>query len=124
MSQMAIRARLLATIVGSYVAALLPLLVAGPEGVWWIAILLTASAPLMLIAAITALAFSNQIIARPLMWALCGAGAAIGISLIAMWLITGTWVGVVSIVIAIPAALIFWWLMHVWKTGPANTAVD
>jgi len=124
MTQTAIRARLLATIIGSYVAALTPLLLFGPEGVWWIGILLTGSTPLILVAAILALVFPRRIIARPLTWALCGAGAAIAVSILAMWWVTGTSVGAVAIVIAVPAALIFWWLIHVWKTGPVSPAVE
>ncbi len=92
----------------SYVIAFLPLLFLGAEGWWLIKILAMASAPLIVVASIVAVVFANSVLRHPFRWASAGALAAITISSFALWQFTGTSIGLLSLPVALPAALLFY----------------
>jgi hypothetical protein len=95
-----------------------------PQGEWWIGILLTGSAPLLFVASVVAMVFPKEIIARPAAWSIGAAVAAVSISLLALWFVTGTWVGGFSVIVAVPATAAFCWLMRAWKAQAFNPTAD
>jgi hypothetical protein len=70
--------------------------------------------PLIVTACVVAAVFPNSIVRHPLAWSMCAFGVAVSLSVLVLYCVTGSWVGVTSIVLATPAAAIFYVIARVW----------
>lgn len=104
---MMVRLRVTAAVVCSFFAALAPLLLFGWEGLWWAKILMIGGAPFLGIAAIAAFTFAGAILRRPLVWAEIASATVITVSIVGLWFLTGSLVGLASLPIALLAPVIF-----------------
>lgn len=104
---MMLRLRVSAAVVCSFFAALAPLMMFGSEGIWWAKILMIGGAPFLGIAAIIAFTFAGAILGRPLVWAGIASATAITVSVVGLWLLTGSFIGLFSLPIALLAPVIF-----------------
>ena len=111
---MAHRLKVLAVVAASYLIGFVPLLLLGWAGLWWAKILLTASLPLAVVASAVSAGFASSVVRRPLAWALCAFVAATALSVVALYVITRSWVGWASIFVAAPAAVTFYVLARIW----------
>ena len=111
------RLRIVAAVLFSYIMALAPLVLFGSEGLWWVGMLLIASAPLLAIACVAAYAFAGSVRRHPFRWGGAAALFAIVLSVVALWVLTATWVGLVSIPVAAFAAVIFGFVVKTFDDG-------
>lgn len=102
-----LRLRVTVAVVCSFFAALAPFLMFGWEGLWWAKLLMTGGAPFLGIAAITAFNFAPAICRRPLVWAGTASATAITLSVVGLWLLTGSFIGLASLPIALLASVFF-----------------
>lgn len=111
---MSARLRVSAAVAASYVLAFAPLLLLGPMGVWWASVMLPMSLPLAFIACAISLCFAASVVQRPAAWNLGAVIAAVALSVVGLRLVSGSWIGVVSVIVAVPAAAIFYLLVRAW----------
>lgn len=107
-SPIKLRLAVTGAIISSFLAALLPLVLLGPEGLFWIAVLGTGGLPLLVIAALTGLAFSSQIAKAPWRWAIAAGIAGLSLACIVLGLLGGPWwTGLFGAPVAALAVILF-----------------
>ncbi len=117
------RTHVVSTVVASYFCGFIPLVVTGWSGIWLISLLLPSSLPLLLIACSLAFFFATSIAMYPVLWGLGAFAAVTTVSVLALYLLSHSMIGIVSIFETAPATAIFCFAAKRWlKPAPALTA--
>lgn len=119
---MSARMRVLAAVAASYGLAFVPLLAFGQTGLWWVRLMVPVSLPLIAVACATAFLFANSIVRRPAGWSLAALGVAVAVSVVGLYFLSHSMIGVVSIGVAIPASAIFYLFARAWLRPKLATA--
>jgi len=111
---MAGRIRVLVVVIASLAAGFVPLAILGGEALWWAQILLIGSVPLIVVAVMLTVTFARAIADRPFRWAAIAGLAAVSLSVSGIWIATGSFMGIASLFVALPAVGAFsavakWW---------------
>jgi hypothetical protein len=101
------RLNVIAAVIIAYAGALFPFLVFGAEGFWWIKLLFLAGLPFLALAIIFAAAMAGLIVHHPWRWSLAASSIAIVVSVGGLWFLTKSLVGIVSVVPALLAPVVF-----------------
>ena len=107
-----VRLKVSAAVAMSYALAFAPLLLAGTSGLWWVHLMVPLSLPLVLVACATSF-LPNRLSGIP-PWSLFALISVVGLSVLVFYLTTQSWIGLVSAVVATPAAVIFYLIARNW----------
>lgn len=108
------RLKIAAAIVAAYLVAFMPLLFGGGEGLWLAKLLIVAGSPFLLLAVLLGSLFANAIKARPWLWSVAAAAIAVVTSTIALWLLTQSMIGLLSLLPALSAPVAFRIMLRSW----------
>jgi hypothetical protein len=111
---MSARIKVVVAVAVSYALAFAPLLVSGPTGLWWVRLMVSFSLPLIAVACATSFLCARSIVQRPAVWTLAGFSGAVALSVLELYFPSRSWVGLVSVIVAAPAAMIFYLIARAW----------
>lgn len=94
-------------VVAAYVAAFAPVLVLGREGPWLAKLLFMSGLPFLALAVAFGGMFPNSIRARPWRWSVLAAAIAVLASSAALWFLTRSPIGLLSVIPAVFAPFTF-----------------
>ena len=96
-----------AAIAAAYSVAFVPLLFLGPEGFWLAKLLFVCGTPFLALAASCGLLFATNIKSHPWKWSITAAAIVILTSTAALWYLTNSMVGALSLFPALASPLAF-----------------
>lgn len=111
---LSVRWKIAVAVAASYALAIAPWLLLGWPGLWWAKLVLVVSWPLAVIGCATSFFFAQSVIQNPLRWALLAVCVSVALSILALYLTTRTWVGVIAVLFAAPSAAIFYGFVRTW----------
>ncbi|MGV3510943.1 MAG: hypothetical protein ACO1OX_02955 [Novosphingobium sp.] len=101
------RVLVLLAVTAAYAAAFFPLLAMGREGPWLAMLLFVSGLPFLALAIVFGVVFPDPIRAHPWRWSVSASAIAVLTSALALWFLTGSAIGLLSVIPATFAPLAF-----------------
>ena len=101
------RVLVLLAVMAAYAAAFLPILVTGREGLWVAKLLFLSGLPFLALATVFGVVFADPIRVHPWPWSVSASAIAVLASTLALWFLTSSAIGLLSVIPAIFAPLAF-----------------